>query len=69
MVDMVYLCFHNARVVEDDHETMVVQDDHETMVVPPRKRSRTIVYSGEIRPECTDGTYLYQLQCVQPHVH
>ena len=62
----------NVPLVQEDHEDQnvpLVQEDHETMVVPPRKRSKTIVYSGKKRPECTKGTSLYQPQCVQPHVH
>ena len=47
MVDMVHFCFHNI---------ILVQDEHDTMVVPMRKRSRTVVYSGETRPEGTHGT-------------
>ena len=60
MVDMVHLCFHNVPLV---------QDDHGSMVVPMRKKCRTLVYSGEKQPQCTNGTSLYQLQCVQSHVH
>ena len=60
MVVLVHLCFHNVPLV---------QDDHNTMVVPLRKRSRTVVYSGEKPTQCTNGKSLYQLQCVQPHVN
>ena len=48
--------------LESDH-------DHETMIVPPRKRSRTIVYSGKKRPKCTKRFYISLSTVCKPHVN